>query len=229
MKDLRTLIKKYLNEQQESKNNLNDNFWKWFGNSKVVDKDGNPIICYHGTPKGGFMEFKPKIGYKGKVKQQVDLGSHFSVDKKYASEYAGNKKTSKVYDVFLRIESPLYTNQMFYREDDEETFVKYLKFITKTFNLKLNGDYYYNKNGDKLTEPQNIMLNSFMIDKIPSNKLYNALIDFGFDGVFHEPYNMEGLNYFKKHPLAYIVLEPNQIKSIDNDGTWDIDDNNIYS
>ena len=30
-------------------NNLNSNFWKWFGDSKVIDKDGNPIICYHGT------------------------------------------------------------------------------------------------------------------------------------------------------------------------------------
>ena len=36
---------------------LNDNFRKWFGDSKVVDKDGKPMICYHGTPKGGFTEF----------------------------------------------------------------------------------------------------------------------------------------------------------------------------
>jgi hypothetical protein len=27
----------------------------------------------------------------------------------------------------------------------------------------------------------------------------------------------------------YIVFNPNQIKSVDNDGTWDINDNNIYS
>lgn len=230
IKIIRTTIEEFLNEQLLLENiKLNDNFWNWFNNSKVIDKDGNPMICYHGTPKGGFTEFKPKVGFKGKSKQQLDLGSHFSIEKKYAKGYAGNKKTSKIYESFLKIENPLYTNKMFYKEDDEELFLKYLNFITKTFKLKLNGDYFYDKNGNKLNEPQNIMLNSFMIDKIPSNTLYNALINYGFDGVFHEPYNMENLNMFKKHPLAYIILKPNQVKSIENDGTWDINDNNIYS
>jgi len=39
----------FLNEQQNNETNINDNFWKWFGNSKVVDKQGNPIVVYHGT------------------------------------------------------------------------------------------------------------------------------------------------------------------------------------
>ena len=30
----------FLNEQQNNETNFNDNFWKWFGNSKVVDKQG---------------------------------------------------------------------------------------------------------------------------------------------------------------------------------------------
>jgi len=25
------------------------NFWKWFGNSKVIDEQGRPIVMYHGT------------------------------------------------------------------------------------------------------------------------------------------------------------------------------------
>lgn len=25
------------------------NFWKWFGDSKVVDADGKPLVVYHGT------------------------------------------------------------------------------------------------------------------------------------------------------------------------------------
>jgi hypothetical protein len=29
---------------------LNDNFYKWFGNSKVVDKRGKPMVMYHGSP-----------------------------------------------------------------------------------------------------------------------------------------------------------------------------------
>ena len=45
---------------------LNGNFWKWFGNSKVVDEQGNPIIMYHGTDVI-FNEFNPsKRGSVGK-------------------------------------------------------------------------------------------------------------------------------------------------------------------
>ena len=32
------------------------NFWKWFGDSKVVDADGKPLVVYHGTA-GDFNEF----------------------------------------------------------------------------------------------------------------------------------------------------------------------------
>lgn len=229
---IESTLKDFLNEEDAKSNiKLNDNFWSWFGKSKVVDESGNPMICYHGTPKGGFEEFKPKIGHKSKSKQQVDLGSHFSVDKEYASGYAGDKKTSKVYECFLKIENPLYTNVLFYKDDDEKLFNLYLEFITNIFKrqFKLSGDHYYNKNGDKQTTPQNIMINSFLIDRIPSNKLYEGLIKYGFDGVFHEPYNMENLQQFKTHPKAYIVLRANQIKSIENDGSWDINDNNINS
>lgn len=229
-KFIATTVREYLVEQSSLNDiKLNNNFYKWFGDSKVVDKNGKPMICYHGTKKGGFDEFNPKIGYKGKSKQQVDLGSHFSIDKEYSAIYAGNKKTSRIYECFLRIENPLYTNQIFWREDNEVEFLKYLSFITKTFNLKLNNDYYYDKNGSKQNEPQNIMLSSFLIDEIPSNKLYNSLINFGFDGVFHEPYNLQGLKQIKKHPVAYVILTPNQVKSTQNDGSWDINDNNIYS
>ena len=45
-KFIKTTIREYLNEQQETETNLNDNFKKWFGNSIMV-KGGNPNIFYH--------------------------------------------------------------------------------------------------------------------------------------------------------------------------------------
>ena len=226
-KDQLNEINKHLNEENNV-NNINDNFIEWFGNSKVVDENGKPLVCYHGTKKGGFTEFKPKTGTNNKSKQQLELGSHFSVDKEYSGGYAGDGKNSKVYECYLKIENPLYTNRMFYREDDEITFLKYLNFSTKIFKYVLRGDDFYDKNGNKQSEPQSIMINSFLIDKIPSNKLYNGLIEFGFDGVFHEPYNKVDLYSFNKHPVAYVVLYPNQIKSVDNNGEWNMSNNNIY-
>lgn len=49
-KFLAVTMEDYLNEQLKIKNNLNDNFWKWFGASKLIT-DGNPNIYYHGTTK----------------------------------------------------------------------------------------------------------------------------------------------------------------------------------
>lgn len=212
--------------------NLNNNFKKWFGNSKVIDDSGNPMIVFHGTSKGAFEIFKPKKGYKGKSKQQADLGSHFSIDKEYAQGYAGDKKNSKLYECYLRIENPLLTNVMIWREDDEQTFQTYLNFILDAYkkHYKLRGENYYDKQfTDKLKEPQNLMLNSFILDNIPSAKLYDKMIEYGFDGMFHEPYNRESIYHFKNHPRAYIILKANQVKAVDNDGTWDLDDDNIYS
>lgn len=37
------------------------NFWKWFGDSKVVDSKGRPLVVYHGT-NADFSEFKSKTG-----------------------------------------------------------------------------------------------------------------------------------------------------------------------
>ena len=35
-------------------------FKKWFGDSKVVDEDGNPLLMYHGTARE-FTEFDPSL------------------------------------------------------------------------------------------------------------------------------------------------------------------------
>lgn len=32
-------------------------FNNWFGDSKVVDQDGKPLVVYHGSPNGEFTEF----------------------------------------------------------------------------------------------------------------------------------------------------------------------------
>jgi hypothetical protein len=41
---------------------LNDAFWRWFGNSKVVDRQGQPMVVYHGSPAepGEIEAFDPE-------------------------------------------------------------------------------------------------------------------------------------------------------------------------
>jgi hypothetical protein len=58
-------------------------FKEWFGDSKVIDKNGEPLLAYHGT-NAVFNEFrkdKPTIGAYGQ-------GYYFSDSKDFASDFA---------------------------------------------------------------------------------------------------------------------------------------------
>lgn len=71
------------------------NFWRWFGDSKVVDKKGRPLVMHHGT-KTEFEEFY----------RSSDIGFHFG-SKGAARIKAGRGKQAVVYNVYLKIQNPL--------------------------------------------------------------------------------------------------------------------------
>ena len=140
------------------KNNLNDNFWKWFGNSKLIDNDGIPIIYYHGTKSSKiFDKFKISDGFYGE-------GVYFFDNKKSAEIYG------KSIDCYLKIEKPFI--ETFYRS-------------------------YYNLPFNNVKDKTNLLKNK------------------GYDGIIASD--------------IIVVFNSNQIKSVDNDGTWDINDNDIFS
>jgi hypothetical protein len=59
-------------------------FKAWFGDSKVVDKDGKPLVVYHKT-NADFSEFKPSF---------------------FSTEQIGDDYGDRVYPVYLKIENP---------------------------------------------------------------------------------------------------------------------------
>jgi hypothetical protein len=69
------------------------NFWRWFGDSGVVDKDGNPMVVYHGTSKDkDFSAFNIN-----------KRGAWFTADAEDASSYAqDNDSRGYVYDIGSR-------------------------------------------------------------------------------------------------------------------------------
>ncbi len=84
-------------------------FKRWFGNSKVVDAQGNPLVVYHGTPNVGFTEFGSGNG-----------GAFFSDRFDIAASYAGRfnevefdeegayaDEMQGVYDAYLSLKNPL--------------------------------------------------------------------------------------------------------------------------
>ena len=208
------------------KTKFNKAFWEWFGDSKVVDESGQPLVVYHGT-NADFDKFDTKEGKSVKSKQQLDFGSHFTQSEDYAKKYS---KKDKVYPVYLIMKNPLNLINggfAYLGESNYETLVK----LNKNLGIKPNRDSYYDKLGVKHIEQQNSSINQFKLDNVSPSKVKKALIDAGYDGVIYQPYhitNITGHGY--KDPISYIAFSPNQIKSATgNDGTWDIDDDSILS
>ena len=69
-------------------------FKRWFGNSKIVDASGKPLVLYHGTSKD-FDTFEP--GKRGAI--------FLSADPEFASMYAEGED-GKVLPVFVKAENP---------------------------------------------------------------------------------------------------------------------------
>jgi len=76
-------------------------FKRWFGNSKVVDENGEPLVVYHGTPYV-FNEFSKKEKGKRTDHKPDDVGFHFSNDPKIADTYAGTSEI-KLFEEYSRM------------------------------------------------------------------------------------------------------------------------------
>ena len=88
----------------------NPNFVKWFGDSKVVDEKGEPLVVYHGTDaKSDFDSFQ---------KAPYDVGMHFGsaevaqsrLDWKARPRKKGaieNRELHRIIPVYLALKNPL--------------------------------------------------------------------------------------------------------------------------
>ena len=87
-------------------------FKKWFGKSKVVDENGEPLVVYHGTPEGGFSEFDLSKSGKSGDPGLRGKGFYFADSKYLAERYKDAPRNTKqeqagqVYEVYLNIKNP---------------------------------------------------------------------------------------------------------------------------
>lgn len=155
------------------------NFYKWFGNSKVVDGQGRPLVVYHGTlPDTNIKEFRLENYYKG-----FALAENPKFNRPYAF-FTSNKEVatkfgSEVYHVYLKIINP------------------------ETFDMK--GDYWNAVAQVDWFDKTDLDKDGMIIKNIIEGSIKNEII--GND---------------------YVVFEPNQIKSVNNRGTFSKDTGNIY-
>lgn len=160
-------------------------FKKWFGNSKVVDENGEPLVVYHGT-NADFDKFE--IG---------DIGFHFG-----NYEQANERMTDfsdgnpHIMSGYLKMENPLDIVSDVGDWLDVDTVKEYLH----EYEVLSDEEF---KNVNTLSE-----ITSLLQDK-------------GYDGIIYE-------NQFEGEGKSYIVFNSSQFKSVDNRGTFDAENPNIY-
>jgi hypothetical protein len=82
-------------------------FKKWFGDSKIVDDKGQPIVMYHGT-KIAFEQFDPNIGYQGAM--------FFSPKREFAENYMAGTDVREPIAVYLSAKNPFDYDNPKHRE-----------------------------------------------------------------------------------------------------------------
>ena len=174
-------------------------FKKWFGNSKVVDKNRKPLVVYHGTSKD-FFEFDINELGKNADHPSATLGFYFARDPELANSFAtkNSGKTAleggKVLPVYLKIENPYYMEATDFAED--LGFWRGMRGV----GGRSEDEYWRGVNHYK--------------------ELRNYLTSRGYDGLV--VVGSKGSSYPELNSDNFIVFEPNQIKSATgNVGTYD--------
>ena len=173
-------------------------FKRWFGKSKVVDENGDPLIVFH---TGAFdaneiisaaEQYRRTYGKSSGYMQGGNEGIYFSADPLYSSLY-GKREGKTMYPVYLSIKNPFVVEN----KEQMSRLVKLKNFILgkrEVFRNSIISD---------TTDPST--------DSMYITPEYKAeLIKRGYDGIVNKEHN------------EIVAFEPTQIKSaIGNRGTYD--------
>ena len=202
-------------------------FKRWFGDSKVVDADGNPLVVYHGT-RNDFSVFDyGKIGAQGRAE---GAGFYFTTNKDVASGYGSPM------EVFLSIKKPLPYSAKPFGKPVLQKIVKRVAEIESSKEGHGIGDGYLSNYGDVGYEGLNNVVRSAAdslsgdesaIDQISgivgsgvSPEYVNLAVYevTGFDGVFSKGFSDSG----DSDNSIYVAFFREQIKSAtSNSGEFD--------
>lgn len=194
------------------------NFYKWFGDSKVVDEQGRPLVVYHGSDVSGIEIFDNQANQTKQRQIGADRGYFFTDSKKVAERF--RTKTQR------KAETQYYMENTVREPVDETKYdaqgrpvgtVHYVKTTPAPYkNFGLYGIYLKAENINEFNgeEIGTGVERDFALASAKANEkdgviIYNA--DTGA-GIANE----------------YIVFEQNQIKSTENTGEFGIGVNNIY-
>ena len=187
------------------------NFWRWFGDSKVVDENGRPLVVYHGTPEEIDQFLKETIGKStSKNTALLKLGGGFYTTNVRA-EAGGYGKQMALY---VSIKNPIYTTANYSKnitKEQRQQLYDYLKDVAWRSDGRFR---------DNLTSNDDMFLQELYYDikyDVRNEKFGEAIQKvLGVDGIINE---VKG----SKHEgglFEYVFFEPTQAKRTDNLGTW---------
>lgn len=176
-------------------------FKKWFGDSKVIDHEGNPLVVYHGTSidagvdDNGIYEFNSADDLAGwftqSVKKATDYANRYEVDVPWESG-------PQMYPAFLNIRNPLVVEGEIQRPVNEsQEFIA----LAKSIGVEIDA-----ANDDPVWHEMN------------QHEFIEAAIASGYDGIYA----------IESGEKTFAAFRPEQIKSaIGNNGQFDPNDPRI--
>jgi len=212
-------------------------FKKWFGDSKVVDENGDPLVVYHGTDasfevfdlkKTGNVEdhntsyfgeaiyftdspdvassYSERVAKDPRIKEMKGVAEE--AFKKMSEELIAGRKGSKTYNENKniwdrnKVSDYMFNNPSYV--EGSRVIPAHLSIINPLF-INADGKHYYKVTGDA-------------INKARENNN---------DGVIIKNVIDAGSTRGSERSTVYVVFSPNQIKSVNNQGTFDPTNPNI--
>lgn len=203
-----------LTEEVNTKVFENPRFKEWFGNSKVVDKNGEPLLVYHGTG-GNIDEFS-------QFKFDTFPGAYFAENKSYSDWFAELKGGQQfMFRCYLRVQNPIDLTPFQVRKVSYEDFVTYIK-------LK----YGYDMPENKMMKAASKQQGGFWAWQYLRGGVdwLKFIRDSGeFDGFHYYENNPSDIVEGKENVTpAWLVLRGNQIKAADmRNDTYSLFSNDI--
>ena len=226
---------------------LNDNFKQWFGNSKIVDDNGNPLIVYHGS----YVDIKKfDKNYSSTTTGNNNEGVfYFTTDKDTAIDYS--------IESTIRLKEPEFYDS----ENTEKTWDDYVEEIREKAEenihihpcfMRMENPFIYDYQGETFDAKKNytilsILQGNWNNDNNWGSEYWDEDIALEMMSYFEE-YDEENDEYIEKDVVydgaiflnvidnignvvkeinEYIVWNPNQIKSVYNKGIWSLYNDNI--
>ena len=200
-------IQENINTKDSEGNTLSKEQQEYFKESKVRNENGNLLVVYHGTSKGGFTIFDTyayysKFGLFGN-------GAYFTDSKEIAESYSKRGKGTKpqIYSSYLNITNPIDMDA----KANIEAWNKALQKTGEDFTL-LEGEMTNEQAFKSMVEDLEYMeVYSYDASEIVRSVFENM----GYDGITHIGGGRIRQSDGTKHRV-FISFEPEQIKDIDN-------------